>query len=112
MSDKDKELPLNERRKPSPGNLGRADYPRMLYHGDGGTMTVETPQEHDEMTGHGWVTEPSEVHYARPVTTSPALSGADPMATMMREVMREVLEEILDERGVGTTTRRKSTHGR
>lgn len=76
-----------------PGNAGRADYPRMLYHKDGRTMTVDTPEQHDELHGSGWETEPGEVHRKPSVTPSGFISSADPMAMMIKAAMREVLEE-------------------
>jgi hypothetical protein len=78
----------------------------MLYHADGGTKIVESPEEHDRHMKDGWDTVPSEVHQRPPVSSSPALSGGDPLATMMREVMRQVLDEVLDERGLGTKRRK------
>ena len=79
-----------------PGNLGRADYPRMLYHPDGSTMVVDSPGEHDELARQGWAQEPMDVHRQPVVTRSPAMSSADPMGLMMRAVV----EAILDERGI------------
>jgi hypothetical protein len=99
-------VPEGEPVSPRPGNLGRADYPRMLYHADGGQKIVETPAEHDVAMKEGWDTVPAEIHQRPPVSSSPALSGGDPLATMMREVMRQVLDEVLDERGLGTKRRK------
>ena len=79
-----------------PGNAGRADYPRMLYHPGGETKVVDTPGEHDELAQQGWAQEPYPVHRAPPVTQSPAMSAADPMALMLRAVV----EAVLDERGI------------
>jgi hypothetical protein len=52
------------------------DYPRMLYHGDGRTITVATPEEHDELMKAGWVTMPYPVHTRNsptPAALSPTL---------------------------------------
>jgi hypothetical protein len=85
-----------------PGNAGRADYPRMLYHADGRTLTVDTPEDHDALMGSGWDTEPAAIHQRNKPTPAPTLSGGDPMAQLIRSVMNEVL----DERGLGTRRRR------
>lgn len=84
-----------------PGNSGRADYPRMLYHADGRMITVHTPADHEALMGSGWDTEPTEIHQRKAATPSPTLSGGDPMAILIRNV----LHEVLDERGVGKRRR-------
>lgn len=43
------------------------DYPRMLYHADGRTRVVATPEEHNAQTPAGWGTIPLAVHLQRPV---------------------------------------------
>jgi hypothetical protein len=80
-----------------PGNAGRDDYPRMLYHPDGNTIVVATPGEHDKLAREGWEQVPLAIHQRRPVTHSPTASGADPLAVLLRDV----LEAVLDERGIG-----------
>lgn len=84
-----------------PGNAGRNDYPRMLYHPDGNTVVVETPEEHDRLAKEDWGTAPQEIHRRPAVTASPIMSGGDPLALMIREV----LESVLDERGIGKRRR-------
>lgn len=76
-----------------PGNSGRADYPRMLYHADGRTRIAQSPEEHDALMGDGWDTVPGAAHLKPVVTQSPALSGGDPMAMLVKAAMREVLDE-------------------
>jgi hypothetical protein len=83
-----------------PGNSGRADYPRMLYHADGRMLVVHTPEEHDGLMGSGWDTEPSEAH-TKPAVTHSSLAAGDPMA----QLFRSVLHEVLDERGLGKRRR-------
>ena len=85
-----------------PGNsAGRADYPRMLYHPDGRTVVVQSPEEHDRLAKDDWGTVPQDVHRRPPVNASPILSGGDPLAQMIRDV----LESVLDERGMGKRRR-------
>jgi len=76
-----------------PGNAGRNDYPRMLYHEDGRTIIVESPEEHDKLARDGWEQMPLEIHQQRPATPSPSMSGGDPLAILIRETMQSVLEE-------------------
>jgi|307.fasta_scaffold30880_2 hypothetical protein len=76
-----------------PGNSGRIDYPRMLYHPDGRTIIAETPEEHDKLAREGWEQMPLPIHQQRPATTSASTSGTDPLAVLMREVMQSVLED-------------------
>jgi len=80
-----------------PGNAGRADYPKMLYHPDGATIVVATPREHDTLAKEGWEQMPLPIHQQRPVTATPVFSGGDPLAILIRET----LEAVLDERGIG-----------
>jgi hypothetical protein len=87
---------------PRPGNAGRADYPRMLYHADGRTLVVETPEEHDGLIGDGWDTVPAEVHTQPRATPAPALSTGDPLGVMIRQI----INEVMDERGLGRQRRR------
>jgi hypothetical protein len=39
-----------------PHYTGSDDYPRMLYHPDGRTIVVESPEEHDKAMADGWGT--------------------------------------------------------
>jgi hypothetical protein len=41
---------------PPAGNPG--DYPRMLYHPDGRTTVVDTPERHDRLKPDGWEIAP------------------------------------------------------
>lgn len=41
------------------------DYPRMLYHPDGRTIIVDTPELHARLTPDGWVITPLAVHRQR-----------------------------------------------
>lgn len=79
-----------------PGNAGRADYPRMIYHPDGRTMIVDTPEHENKLRFDGWGQRPQAAHMKRPVTQAPILSGGDPMGALIRSV----LEAVLDERGL------------
>lgn len=89
---------------PRPGNAGRNDYPRMLFHPDGRTTTVEDAPAHDRLAREGWDTVPGDIHMQRQATPSPAVSGAEPLALMLRSV----IEAVLDERGF---TKRRKTNG-
>lgn len=84
-----------------PGNAGRADYPRMLYHPDGSIRVVDTPEEHDAAAREDWGTVPQDIHMRPAATPSPIMSGGDPLAQMIRDV----LEAVLDERGIGKRRR-------
>lgn len=87
---------------PRPGNAGRADYPRMLYHANGGMIIVHTPEEHDQLhKDGGWDTVPAEVHQQRQPSASPAMGTRDPLG----EMFRQVLNEVLDERNIGKRRR-------
>lgn len=79
-----------------PGNAGRADYPRMLYHPDGRQITVQTPGQHQAHLEQGFSQTPMPVHHERPATHSPMLSNSDPLAILVRNV----IEHVLDERGL------------
>jgi hypothetical protein len=81
----------------TPGNAGRADYPRMIYHPDGRTMQVETAAEEDGLRADGWGQKPSPIHYRPKPSQSVSYGSNDPMAVMFRNI----LEQVLDERGVG-----------
>jgi hypothetical protein len=89
---------------PRPGNSGRADYPRMLYHGDGRTVVVATPKEHDDLLKAGWDSVPQSVHMRPAPSPAPIMAGGDPMGAMIRQI----LNEVLDERGLGTPTPKRS----
>lgn len=84
-----------------PGNMGRADYPKMLFHPDGRTVVAATPEEHEALARDDWGTVPQDVHRQPVVTASPILSGGDPLALMIRDV----LDSVLDERGIGRRKR-------
>lgn len=84
-----------------PGNSGRADYPRMLYHPDGRIVVVDTPEEHDVLAKEDWGTVPQDIHRRPAASPSPIMSGGDPLALMIREVF----ESVLDERGIGKRRR-------
>jgi hypothetical protein len=79
----------------TPGNAGRNDYPRMVYHPDGRSQVVEDAAKENVLHLQGWGQRPTEAHRARPPTPSPTMSGNDP-ATLL---LRSVLERVLDERG-------------
>lgn len=76
-----------------PGNSGRADYPRMLYQRDGRMIIVHTPEEHNELMGSGWDTEPGEAHKKPVATPAGYISSSDPLALLIKAAMREVFEE-------------------
>lgn len=79
-----------------PGNAARSDYPRMLYHPDGQTLIVNSPEEHDAKMQEGWDTVPPE-SFRRPKASPGAVTGSgEPLAQMIRDVM----EAVLDERGI------------
>ena len=80
-----------------PGNAGRDDYPKMLYHPDGRTAEVEGPAQDEAMRREGWSPSPSPIHHRPPPTPSAAVGGGDPLGMMIRAI----LEQVLDERGVG-----------
>lgn len=80
-----------------PGNAGRNDYPKMLFHGDGRTMVVETPEEHDAFDREGWEQTPLPIHTTPKPTPSGFSASGDPLSLLIRET----LEAVLDERGVG-----------
>jgi hypothetical protein len=81
----------------APGNAGRDDYPRMLYHPDGRTLVVDTPAQEDPLLHEGWVGKPLPVHLRPKSTPSMVFGSNDPLAV----IFRAVLEQVLDERGVG-----------
>lgn len=78
-----------------PGNASRADYPRMLYHPDGRTITVADPEEHDKLAKEGWDTVPPPNYVGRKPTPSIAPGSGDALSQMIRAVF----EAVLDERG-------------
>lgn len=79
-----------------PGNAGRADYPKMLYHPDGRTEVVADAEAHQKLHEEGWATTPSPIHQKPPASHSPVMSGMDPQALLLRAV----IEAVLDERGL------------
>ena len=83
-----------------PGNAGRADYPRMVFHPDGRSEVVDTPEAEDALRKEGWGQKPHDIHLKPKPSPSTAAGGYginDALATLLREV----LERVLDERGVG-----------
>lgn len=84
-----------------PGNASRADYPRMLYHPDGRTITVADPEEHDKLAKEGWDTVPPPNYVGRKPT--PSVGSGDALSQLIRAVM----EAVLDERGF---TKKKDAH--
>ena len=79
-----------------PGNAGPDDYPRMLYHPDGRTQVVADVAEHEKAHAEGWATVPSAIHQQPVVSVAPILSGADPIAVLLRSVV----EAVMDDRGL------------
>jgi hypothetical protein len=67
-----------------PDNSGGADYPRMLYHSDGRTTVVDTPEQHDRLKPDGWGMAPLAVHRQRPVTHHGFLGTDNPFVWPMR----------------------------
>lgn len=80
----------------TPGNAGRNDYPRMVYHPDGRSMVVEDAARENVLHLQGWGQRPSEAHRAKVATPSPIMSGNDPASLLMKSVF----ERVLDERGL------------
>jgi hypothetical protein len=69
---------------PPAGKPNPADYPRMLYHPDGRTTVVDTPEQHDRLKPDGWGTIPLAVHRQRPVTHHGVLGADNPFVWPMR----------------------------
>jgi hypothetical protein len=69
---------------PPAGKPGPADYPRMLYHPDGRTTVVDTPERHDRLKPDGWEMAPLAVHRRRPVTHHGVLGPDNPFVLPMR----------------------------
>ena len=81
-----------------------SDYPRMIFHPDGRTARVESPDDEKALTsGEGWSREPSPVH-RQTAGGSVMAYGQEPFAMMFREV----LERVLDERGIGTSRQERA----
>lgn len=80
----------------TPGNAGRNDYPRMIYHPDGRSQVVEDAAKENTLHLQGWGQKPTEQHRQRIATPSPIMSGNDPASLLMKSV----LERVLDERGL------------
>jgi len=94
------------------GNSGRGDYPRMLYHADGRTCIVETPEEHEPLHAQGWDTQPPAAP-PRPVSNYGTLGAvSDPLVETLRQVIRDEVRTLLREefnlRNIG---RRYSNYG-
>ncbi len=77
-----------------PGNAGRADYPRMLYHADGRHIVVQTPEQHQVKLNEGFSQFPHPVHQQTPIVKQPMVSDS------ITVLIRECLERVLDERGM------------
>jgi hypothetical protein len=69
---------------PSPGQPGPADYPRMLFHADGTTLVVQTPEEHARRMADGWSPTAFAVHLQRPITYHGFLGADNPFVWPMR----------------------------
>lgn len=78
-----------------PGNAGRADYPRMLYHPDGRFLVVQNPEQHQAQLEKGFSQNPQPQHQQRPVT-SHEMGISDPLIA----VLRSAVEQVLDARGM------------
>ena len=79
-----------------PGNAGRADYPRMVYHKDGRNRIVSTAAEENTLRFEGWGQQPQPQHRRTGTSAMPIVGASDPIALMVRDV----LERVLDERGL------------
>lgn len=75
-----------------PGNAGRADYPRMLYHPDGRTLVVQTPEQHQAHLEQGFSQNPSPQHQHHPVIKQPVVTDS------ITVLIREAVERVFDER--------------
>lgn len=78
-----------------PGNAGRADYPRMVYHKDGRTRIVATAAEENTLRFEGWGQQPQPQHRA-PGLRMPTVGMSDPLGILLKSI----LEQVLDERGL------------
>jgi hypothetical protein len=83
-----------------PGNAGRADYPRMIFHPDGRTMQVETAEDEDGLRKDGWGQKPLPIHM-KPKPTPSTAAGGYGVNDALGVLIRNILEQVLDERGVG-----------
>ena len=54
-----------------------ADYPRWLYHPDGRSVVVQTPEDHDRLKPEGWDTVPLAKHRQLPVSHHGVLGDPD-----------------------------------
>lgn len=79
-----------------PGNAGRADYPRMVYHKDGRNRIVQSAAEENTLRFEGWGQQPQAQHRRSGTSAMPIVGASDPIALMVRDV----LERVLDERGL------------
>lgn len=77
-----------------PGNAGRADYPRMLYHPDGRHVVVQSPEQHQAQLAGGFSQFPQPMHQQTPVVKQPMVADS------ITVLIREILERVLDERGL------------
>jgi len=80
-----------------PGNSGRADYPRMLFHPDGRNIVVDTPEAHDKLHQEGWDTAPPAEQRAPPTAFGVLGSTSDPLIEAVRQVIREEVRALLRE---------------
>jgi hypothetical protein len=83
----------------------------MLYHADGRTRVVQTPEAHDELHAEGWDTVPPATQ--RPVSAYGVLGAvSDPLIETIRQVIRDEVRTVLREefnlRNIG---RRYSNYG-
>lgn len=78
-----------------PGNAGRADYPRMVYHKDGRNRIVQSAAEENTLRFEGWGQQPQPQHRA-PVQRMPTVGMSDPLGMLFKSI----LEQVLDERGL------------
>lgn len=79
-----------------PGNAGRADYPRMIYHEDGRYLIVQNAEQHQAEAEKGFKQTPQEAQLKRPVTSQAATNSLEPLAILVRDA----LNQVLDERGL------------
>ena len=68
----------------------------MLYHPDGNTRVVDSPDEHEQLRKQGWAQEPLPIHQRPVVSHTPVAGGSDPIGMLLRSV----IESVLDERGL------------
>ena len=79
-----------------PGNAGRADYPRMVYHKDGRNRIVQSAAEENTLRFEGWGQQPQAQHRRSGTSAMPLVGMSDPLGILLRSI----LEQVLDERGL------------